>query len=287
VSFGIQDFDPQVQKVINRIQPFEVVEKVTHDAKEIGYTSVNFDLIYGLPLQNMGSIIDTIDKVNLLKPDRIAFYSYAHVPWSSPGQRAYTEADLPKNDEKRALYEKGKEMFEEAGYYEIGMDHFALKTDELYIASQNRSLYRNFMGYSSSDTGLLIGLGSSSISDTWTAFGQNLKKIEDYKAAINEGRFPIFRGHQLTQEDLVIRQHILNLMCTFHTSWEEDDMHTEFIEEAISRLKELEEDGLIVLDKRSITVTDLGKAFVRNICMAMDARLWRNKPETQLFSSTV
>ncbi|WP_143960791.1 oxygen-independent coproporphyrinogen III oxidase [Litoribacter populi] len=287
VSFGIQDFDEKVQRVIHRIQPYENVERVTRQAKEIGYTSINFDLIYGLPLQTLDSIINTIEKVKILQPDRIAFYSYAHVPWNSPGQRSYTEADLPKNEEKRTLYETGKALLEEAGYVEIGMDHFAKKTDELYIASQNRSLYRNFMGYSSSPTGLLIGLGSSSISDTWTAFGQNLKKIEDYKAAVNEGRFPIFRGHLLTDEDLIIRQHILNLMCSFHTNWDEEGTYTPAIMEGLERLKDIENDNLIEIDDYKITVREEGKPFIRNICMALDARLWRNKPETELFSSTV
>ncbi|MBS9523291.1 oxygen-independent coproporphyrinogen III oxidase [Litoribacter alkaliphilus] len=287
VSFGIQDFDEKVQRVIHRIQPYENVERVTMQAKKIGYTSINFDLIYGLPLQTLDSIINTIEKVKILQPDRIAFYSYAHVPWTSPGQRSYTEADLPKNEEKRKLYETGKALLEEAGYMEIGMDHFSKTTDELYIASQNRSLYRNFMGYSASPTGLLIGLGASSISDTWTAFGQNLKKIEDYKAAVNEGKFPVFRGHILTDEDLIIRQHILNLMCTFHTHWDEEGMYTPALLEGLERLTDIEKDGLIEISETKITVHEAGKPFIRNICMALDAKLWRNQPETQLFSSTV
>jgi len=287
VSFGIQDFDEEVQRVINRIQPYENVEMVTRWAREIGYESVNYDLIYGLPKQTMSSVIDTIQKSNFLKPDRIAFYSYAHVPWNSPGQRAYTEADLPKDEEKRSLYEMGKQLFEEAGYVEIGMDHFALKTDKLYAAAQNADLHRNFMGYSTNATRLMVGLGCSSISDTWTAFGQNLKKVEDYREAVEKGQFPIFRGHLLTEEDLILRKHILDLMCRFKTNISAEALVQFNLVEAKERLKELAEDQLILLDQDSIRVHEAGKPFIRNICMALDARLWRNKPQTQLFSSTI
>ncbi len=287
VSFGIQDFDPEVQRIINRIQPYKNVERVTREAREIGYKSINFDLIYGLPRQTMESVTNTIITANELKPDRIAFYSYAHVPWVSPGQRLYTETDLPRDEEKRALYEKGKKLFEEAGYVEIGMDHFALKTDKLYEASQNAQLHRNFMGYNSSGTRFMVGLGASSISDTWTAFGQNLKKVETYQKAVDTGHFPIFRGHLLSSEDLVLRQHILNLMCRFRTSWNSDDLKTLALTEAKTRLQELVEDQLIRLEEDSVQVLEAGKPFIRNICMTLDARLWRNKPNTQLFSSTI
>lgn len=288
VSFGIQDFDLEVQKIINRVQPYENVERVTREAREIGYKSVNYDLIYGLPRQTMASVINTIEKTNHLKPDRIAFYSYAHVPWTSPGQRSYTEADLPRDEEKRALYEKGKQLFEEAGYVEIGMDHFALKTDSLYEAWKNGTLHRNFMGYSSSNrTSMLIGLGASSISDTWTAFGQNVKKVEEYKKVIATGHFPVFRGHLLTEEDLKLRQHILNLMCRFKTNWSQNEEKTFALLDAKNRLRELAEDQLIQLDEDSVQVKEAGKPFIRNICMALDARLWRNQPQTQLFSSTI
>ena len=287
VSFGIQDFDPEVQRIINRIQPIENVERVSREAREIGYESINFDLIYGLPRQTMSSVISTIEKVMELKPDRIAFYSYAHVPWVSPGQRLYTEEDLPRDEEKRALYEKGKEMYEAAGYVEIGMDHFALKTDSLHKALQTARLHRNFMGYSNSGTRLMVGLGASSISDTWTAFVQNLKKVESYRMAVQRGHFPIFRGHLLSREDLVLRRHILNLMCRFKTSWTEDELKTFALLEAKSRLSELANDQLIKLKEDSVQVLNGGKPFIRNICMALDARLWRNKPHTQLFSSTI
>jgi oxygen-independent coproporphyrinogen-3 oxidase len=152
LSLGIQDFDLRVQQIVNRVQPFENVERVVNDARAIGYESINFDLIYGLPLQTLESVTRTIDKVNILRPDRIAFYSYAHVPWIKPGQRKFTENDLPADQEKRALYEIGKLKFIDNGYEEVGMDHFALSTDSLSIASKTGNLHRNFMGYTHSHT---------------------------------------------------------------------------------------------------------------------------------------
>ena len=181
VSFGVQDYSPTVQKAIHRIQPFENVQQVTLWSREIGYTSVSHDLIFGLPFQTLNDIFDTIEKTILLKPDRLAFYSYAHVPWiKGNGQRGFKDEDVPKDQQKREMYEKGKQLLIEKGYFEIGMDHFALKTDSLYTSYKNLSMHRNFMGYTSSKTHLMIGLGVSSIGDTWYSFAQNEKKIEDY-----------------------------------------------------------------------------------------------------------
>jgi oxygen-independent coproporphyrinogen-3 oxidase len=287
LSLGIQDFDPVVQDVINRIQPVENVERVTLQARELGYTSVNFDLIYGLPMQTMHSIEQTIDHVIGLKPDRIAFYSYAHVPWIKPGQRKFTELDLPDDETKRALYEGGRTMLEKAGYLEVGMDHFALEQDELYQAFKENRLHRNFMGYTTCSTHLLVGLGVSAISDSWLAFSQNEKKVEDYLARINQNELPIFKGHILTDEDLIIRQHILNLMCTFKTIWKDPDYRCEALFEGLGRLDDLIEDELVVLGPDELYVTDKGKPFVRNVCMAFDAKLWRNKSGNQLFSKVI
>jgi oxygen-independent coproporphyrinogen III oxidase len=284
LSLGIQDFDIQVQEIINRRQTVEQVKQVTDDARIIGYTSINFDLIYGLPLQKQSSIIDTINKVNLMKPDRIAFYSYAHVPWIKPGQRKFTEADLPEDEEKRALYETGREMFLEAGYHEIGMDHFSLETDSLFKAKINNSLHRNFMGYTHQFTQLSIGLGVSSISDSWHAFAQNIKQVEAYLGLIKKGTFPLMKGHILTDEDLTNRIHILNIMCKDSTSWLFEDKSYSNI---MRRLQTMKEDGLIEINNDSLTVTQTGKAFLRNVCMAFDTRLWENKPESQLFSMAV
>jgi oxygen-independent coproporphyrinogen-3 oxidase len=288
LSLGIQDFDPVVQEIINRLQPFDTVARITETARSIGYQSINYDLIYGLPLQKRSSVMDTVRKVSLLRPERIAFYSYAHVPWiKGVGQRRFSEQDLPRDWEKRVLYETGRELLSQAGYHEIGMDHFALPEDSLYRAARRGALHRNFMGYTPVHTQLSIGLGVSSISDGWYAFAQNEKSVEAYMSHATEGVIPIFRGHLLTDEDLVLRRHILNVMCRLETTWtREHELHPAF-EAGLSRLGELEADGLVTIADGRLTVTEAGRPFLRNICMALDARLMRSQPRTQLFSQVI
>jgi len=285
LSLGIQDMDPAVQKIINRVQPVENVERVTREARELGYTSINYDLIYGLPLQKKSSVINTAEMVIRLRPDRIALYSYAHVPWIKPGQRKFTEADLPADEEKRELYETARGILESEGYVEIGMDHFALKSDSLYKAMKTKTLHRNFMGYTSSHTTFSLGLGVSAISDTWTAFAQNIKTVEEYYDSLNKGLLPIFRGHLLNEEDMILRQHILNIMCRFGTAWHEKSIPA--IYEAINSLKEMEMDGLVTRVPFGLNVTEEGRKFIRNICMAFDARFLQHKPEQQIFSKVI
>jgi oxygen-independent coproporphyrinogen-3 oxidase len=287
VSFGIQDFDEKVQDTINRYQTFEEVKQVLDDARKIGYTSINFDLVYGLPYQTVESINDTITKIISLKPERIAFYSYAHVPWLKPGQRKYSEKDLPADSYKRSLYETGKDLFLSANYDDIGMDHFALPDDALFDASKKGTLHRNFMGYTTNTTKLLVALGCSSISDSWDAFAQNIKTVEEYQKVVNEGHFPIFKGHVLTEEDLIIRQHILNMMCKNETSWLDDAQKFNSLPEALEQLKDLEKDGLVIVINEKLIVTETGKAFLRNICLCFDTRYWAKKPEAAIFSSSV
>lgn len=287
VSFGIQDFDPVVQKVINRIQTFEQVKNVVDLSRSIGFESVNFDLIYGLPLQTQESIIDTFDKVKSLRPDRIAFYSYAHVPWVKPGQRMFTEKDLPGNEEKRNLYELGKNLLTKIGYEEIGMDHFSLPEDGLYQSSLNGKMHRNFMGYTTSHSLLSIGLGVSAIGDAWHAYGQNLKKVEEYKKVVHEGSFPIFKTHILTKEEEFVRKHITNLMCKFETSWDQNEDLADIMSNAVERLSDPIDDGLVIFEPGRLEVTTKGRAFVRNICMSIDIHLWAEKDQTQKFSLTI
>lgn len=286
VSYGIQDFDEKVQIAIHRQQSFEQIEKVTNWSKEIGYESVNYDLVYGLPFQTLESVKRTIEIVNTLKPDRIAFYSYAHVPWVVKAQRGYDENDLPKGSEKRDMYEQGRMLLESFDYHEIGMDHFALASDSLYKTFKEGKLHRNFMGYSHNYTQLMIGLGVSSISDSWGAFAQNNKSFEEYVKSIAENHLPIVRGHKLTDEDLWVRQHILNIMCHFKTDFD-SNFYPKILTEAKSQLAEMEKDDLIKWKSNTLLVTQLGKAFVRNICMTLDARLQRNQPETRIFSSVI
>jgi len=286
VSLGIQDFDPKVQNIINRVQPYDMVKEVTDNAREIGYTSVNFDLIYGLPLQTMDSVIGTINLVKSLKPDRIAFYSYAHVPWEAGSQRKFTESDLPKDSEKRALYDKGKSMFFEMNYGEIGMDHFALPEDPLFKAIENNTLHRNFMGYTANSTQLMVGLGVSSISDSWYCFAQNSKSISEHKSLVDKGIFPIVKGHVLTATEVNSRQHILNLMCHFYTEWTQDEFLETMIQKALPKLQVMEEEGILNLTANSLEVTELGKMFVRNICMLLDPKL-DGQVREKMFSKTI
>ena len=213
ISYGVQDHDPEVQRVINRIQPVENVRRATEEAREVGFKSVNFDLIYGLPKQTLPGIEKTIRQTIGLKPDRIAFYSYAHVPWTSRGQRLFDEHDLPSAQEKLELYLKGKELLTTAGYIDIGMDHFALPGDDLYEAWLNGTLHRNFMGYTTQRTSFLLGLGVSSISDIGVAFAQNRKSLHEYYEVIDKNELPVFKGYFLNEEDITFRKYILNIIC--------------------------------------------------------------------------
>ncbi len=284
LSLGIQDFDPLVQFVINRHQSLEEVEEVMQNARKIGFESINFDLIYGLPKQTLATVADTIQKSMLLGPDRISFYSYAHVPWIKPGQRHYTEADLPSGAAKLALYKLGKKMILAHGYEDVGMDHFAKKEDELFVAFQQGRLHRNFMGYADRFSPLLIGIGVSSISDAWGAFAQNVKTVEEYHQLIEAGVLPVVKGHLLNEEDLLIRRYILDMMCKGKVQLQTG---VPLNEQIIDELSELLADGLVSITGDLIQCTAIGRSFLRNICMAFDQRLLRSKTQNQLFSQAI
>ena len=286
-SFGVQDYDPKVQKAINRIQPFEKVKEVTEIAREIGYTGISHDLVFGLPHQSWEAMEYTIHKTMELKPDRLAFYSYAHVPWvKGVGQRGFDENDLPSGEEKRRLYEDGKRLLENLGYIEVGMDHFSLEHDDLYQSLIQKKLHRNFMGYTSSNTQLMVGLGMSAISDSWYAFAQNVKTVEEYQKIVEEGVIPVVKGHILNEEDLIVRRHILNLMCQLETTFDIQNSFPE-LENAFEMLKEMEKDELVEIHDNQIKITEKGRAFTRNVAMVFDLRMMRNKPETRIFSMTI
>lgn len=288
VSIGIQDFDPVVQQAINRVQSFERTRETVEWARKYGYTSVNVDLVYGLPHQTIYSIHHTIDRVRQLKPDRIAFYSYAHVPWKSKVQRRYEEKDLPTADKKIQMYQAGELLLLEAGFQRIGMDHFALPEDPLFVSLQKGNLNRNFMGYTTTQSKLIIGLGASAISDAWGAFAQNEKIVEDYSAMVNEGVLPIINGHLLTKEDEIIRQMILDLMCRNQTVLQEIPERPEYVADVLGRLAPMVNDGLVsVEESRNIFITATGRWFMRNICAAFDARLWRKQTGAELFSKSI
>lgn len=285
VSYGIQDFDLIVQKAIRRIQPFEKVQEATENARKLGYTSVNFDLIYGLPHQTLETLRETFDRVSELKPDRIAFYSYAHLPSAFPAQKSF-ENFLPNEQEKRALYEFGKEMLLTMGYEEVGMDHFALPDDLLCIAKRSGNLHRNFMGYTTSPSEMLIGLGASSISDIGLGFSQNEKRIEVYEQILKENKLPITKGHIQTSEDRTIRKLILDLICTGeaeipYSVWEKLPY------ESLKNLYDMEDEGLIEREGMTISVTADGMAIVRNICFQFDLRMIASKEQKATFSKSI
>ena len=287
VSYGIQDLDYKVQRTINRIQPFENVERATREAREIGYTSVNYDLIYGLPFQTSITVTNTIQQLVTLMPDRIAYYSYAHVPWVKPGQRGYDEGDLPGDDAKRNLYDIGKSLLSNLGYVDIGMDHFSLSNDNLYKAYRDEKLHRNFMGYTTSSTSLLIGLGTSAISDARYAYMQNLKGVEEYKERIGTKQLTVFKGYFMTGEDLKVKQLILDIACNGvgylgflkgHEQWLRitDELH------------DMQLEGLLVMNDDKLFVTPIGKTFIRNICKVFDLKLnVFEESTTNIFSKSI
>lgn len=287
ISLGVQDFDPKVQFVINRIQSFEKTKEVVDWARKYQYTSINIDLVYGLPHQTVSSVEHTIELIKTLMPDRIAFYSYAHVPWKSKVQRRYSEADLPAAADKWAMYSRGRELLEEAGFQPIGMDHFALANDKLFTAARQGKLHRNFMGYTTTQSKLIIGLGVSSISDAWYGFAQNEKEVEAYEVKISQGILPLVHGHKLTEEDTVIRRKILELMCENETVLDHPVLDTAFIETAFNKLALLEADELVKLSGRKIQVTEKGMSFIRIISAAIDAYLWRNHSGANTFSKAI
>ncbi len=295
VSFGVQDNDPEVQFIINRIQPFENVVKVTKMAREIGYTSVNFDLIYGLPKQTIESMERTLLQTISLRPDRVAFYSYAHVPWNSRGQRLFDTKDLPPAALKMQLYRLGKFHFTANGYADIGMDHFALPTDELHKARYSGAgdgftgstrLHRNFMGYTTQSSTLMIGLGVSAISDAGNAYAQNKKTIREYYEAINNGHLAVTKGYFLTGEDLSFKKYILDISCKGATRFDPADLP--LLEEfSFPQLRTLAKDGLLKWNETGLELTSLGHHFIRNVCSAFDLHLRRQQPAERTFSLSV
>ena len=283
ISMGVQDFNPEVQHLINRIQPYEMTRDLTLLAREVGFEEVNYDLIYGLPAQTLDSFRETAVTTINLRPDRIALYSFAFVPWIKKAHRLFTEDDLPKGADKRALYEIARELFLEAGYVELGLDHFALPDDNLYRAYEQGELHRNFMGYTDMRTDILLGLGVSSISEAPTCFHQNEKLISSYKKRALAGEIPTLRGHLLDAEDQQQREQILQFMTQQQVALHDEAQ----VEDVRGYLAELLHDGLVKIDGWELAMTERGRPFLRNAAMALDMRLRRNKPDTRVFSQSV
>lgn len=283
LSMGVQDYDPEVQRLINRVQPEAVTRRITEMARELGFESVNHDLIYGLPGQTLPKIKRSAEITVDMRPDRIALYSFAFVPWVKKAHRLFTEEDLPQGAEKRALYEAARAIFLEAGYVEMGLDHFALPDDAMTQAFANGRLHRNFMGYTDQRTDVLLGLGVSSISEAPTCFHQNEKGLNDYKGRVMAGEIPTMRGHLLDQEDQQQREQILQFMTQLHVKLRDESQ----AEDARRFLTPMVEDGLVTFAGREMQLTERGRPFLRNAALALDLRLRRNKPETQIFSRSV
>ena len=282
VSMGVQDFDPHVQYLVNRVQPFEITRDLTVAAREMGYTSVNYDLIYGLPKQTRDSMRNTAELTVQLRPDRIALYSFAKVPWIKPAQRLFKDEDLPEGPDKRELYEIAREIFLDAGYVEIGMDHFALAHDPLSQSQITGEIHRNFMGYTEFRTSILLGLGVSAISESPTCFHQNRKKVNEWDKDLQQGRIPTYRGHLLNEEDRHQRQQILEFMTRLRV-----ELDPEQVDEAKQFLAPMVEDGLVEFSGRELRLLEKGKPFLRNATVFFDRRLCSAEPRTQIFSMSI
>jgi oxygen-independent coproporphyrinogen-3 oxidase len=277
VSYGVQDLNPEVQQAIHRIQSFECLHRATEEARASGFTAVNFDLIYGLPLQTLERLQFTLLQAASLRPDRLAFYSYAHTPSLNCTQRLIREEDLPSAAAKLELYHQGKHWLTQLGYTNIGMDHFALPGDELHKAWVDKTLHRNFMGYTTQAGGMLLGLGVSAISDTGSAaFAQNDKIFTHYYSRITAGHLAVQKGYFLSEEDRVFRQYILDIACQgctiFDPAWS-----PVLAEWTFPVLRELAADGIVELDERQVSLTEAGRPFLRHVCKAFDLHLLRDE----------
>ncbi|RJO63850.1 MAG: oxygen-independent coproporphyrinogen III oxidase [Myxococcales bacterium] len=277
-SLGVQDFNPEVQRIINRVQPYERVAEVVEALHKAGRTAINFDLIYGLPGQTPDSIAETARRAITLAPTRIALFGYAHVPWMQMHQKALERYGLPDPPAKLALFGAAYDVFVEAGFVPVGMDHFARPDDELVKALAARSLHRNFMGYTTRRGLDLIAFGASGISAVSATYAQNLKELRAYAEAIAADRLPIERGYLLSDEDRLRRELIIDLFCNFHldgaafgAKWGVD-FAAHFADE-LGRLAPLVGDGIVELDGATIRVTPFGRAFIRNVCMTFDQYL--------------
>ncbi len=293
LSMGVQDFTPEVQRAVNRVQSESETRTLFERAAEIGFQSINLDLIYGLPLQTVESFGESVDMVIALRPDRLAVYSFAYVPWIRAHQKNIDTEDLPSPETKLELFVEARQRFLEAGYVAIGMDHFALPSDDLAQASESGTLHRNFMGYTTRPAPDMVGVGVSAIGDVAGAFAQSTKKLSGYYTALDAGRFPTERGYALDDDDLLRRHVITQLMCNFRL--DRTDIEARFgIDFAEYFAVELEElaagpaiHGFLEMEDDRLVVTPTGRLFVRNVCMSFDRYLRQKSDEKSVFSQTV
>jgi len=292
LSMGIQDFDPLVQKTIHRVQPYEDTRRLFDYCRELGFEGINIDLIYGLPHQTAESFGDTVDKIITMNPDRIALFSYAHVPWMKKQQGSFARF-LPEGFEKFRIFTHAIGKLTDAGYRYIGLDHFARPEDEICRAQDERTLHRNFQGYTTKAGCDLYAMGVSSITALEDVYAQNWRDVPHYYESIDAGRWPVMRGMQVGDEDKLRRSVINRILC--HTvvvkSEVERDFGIDFDEHfapELARLRELERDGLVRLNDGRIEVAPLGRVFIRNVAMAFDEYVNRAEPALQrVFSRTL
>lgn len=275
LSFGIQDFDSAVQGKIHRIQPFSIVESAVNLAHKYGVYNINFDLIYGLPAQNLATFKETLAKVVRLKPTRLAIFNYAHVPWIKKTMRKIDENSLPTPQEKLAILNYTIEFLAQNGYQMIGMDHFALESDELYNASQNGNLKRNFQGYTAKKHTQIVGLGVTSIGEGHDYYAQNFKDYEKYKSALDSGNLPIERGITLSQDDIIRKNVIMRLMNNLRLDIRRIEQKfsinfAEYFSDSLAKMREYVDLGLVSVSGDSINISSEGKMLVRNIVMSFD-----------------
>ncbi len=282
ISLGVQDFDAEVLRLVNRPQPFEITARLCATARELGYDSINFDLIYGLPGQHVASMQRLADAVVELRPDRLAVYSFARVPWIKPAQRKFKDEDVPVGAAKRELYETLRGRLLAAGYLEIGLDHFALPHDALASAAASGSLHRNFMGYTDRRTTALLGLGVSAISETPAAYHQNEKVITVYERRVAEGEIPTLRGHLLGDDDRRRAGLIRSLMTTGAAPLMPADR-----DEARRELVDLVRDGIIEIGDDTLRITAGGKPFIRNVAAFFDTYLRSAAREGPVYSRAI
>ncbi len=290
ISMGLQDLDEKVQRAINRIQPYSLMVETMGKLRNLGFQSVNIDLIYGLPYQTRESFERTVEKVIELGPDRIAVYSFAYVPWVKPIQKHIDPKTLPSAEEKLSILEMVVEKFQDAGYVYIGMDHFARPEDELAVAQRRGELWRNFQGYTTRKGVELLGIGATSIGMLQDSYFQNYKTLREYNVAIDEGHLPTYRGYILNEDDFIRREVIMDIMCNLRVSYEKIDSmfgirFEEYFAKELEELRELEEDGLIRVRDRRIEILPVGRMLIRNVAMVFDAYL-KTKKELK-FSKTI
>jgi oxygen-independent coproporphyrinogen-3 oxidase len=292
LSFGVQDLDPQVQKTIHRIQPFETTQNVVNIARDAGIKSINIDLIYGLPYQTKDTFAQTIKDIVKLDPDRLAVFNYAHVPWMMKTQRKFDETTFAPPSTKLEILKDSIEFFESAGYKMVGMDHFAKPEDELFKAIEKGELHRNFQGYTTKGGADLIGIGVTSIGDGVDYYAQNFKTLKEYEASIDAGELPVFKGYKLSDDDILRQYVIMELMANFSldikTVEEKFNINfAEYFDDALLALKEFEEAELVEVTPEKIQVNQTGSMLIRNISMPFDAYLNNIPEDKRRFSKTI